>query len=537
MSDRQASGWRSRAPATAPLGVLQHPAGRRAYFAAGLIMLLIFVVVAVLLVSSIGAEATPLSWAHALQAPAATPPVSNWPSFRGPGGSGVADGAELPDVLSGVDGTNLAWRTEIPGLAHASPIVWGDRVYLTSAVTSGPPQRFIAELPDSPESIADTSSHRWIVMAIDKRTGEVLWERTAAEGPPRTGRLAKGSFNNSTPATDGQHIVALLGSQGLFCYDVDGNLLWHVDLGVLDAGWFFDPTFQWGMASSPIIYDGKVIVQADVRGGAFIAAFDVADGTELWRTARDEVSSFSTPAIVRSADGVAEIVTNGGRAVRAYDPATGEELWTLTPSSEIAVPTPIFAHGLIFVGSGYLPRQPFYAVRPGGSGDISLPDGRRASRQIAWTVPDGGALISTPIVVGDYLFIMQRDGTVSCFDAVTGVPIYTERIGAGEEEAAAEAAEAAANEAAAAQAAGAVEGETPPSQPEERPVTYTASPVAANGKMYVVTDMGDIHVLEAGSFLRILGTHPLGEAVFATPAISDGMLLVRGRSHLFAFSR
>ena len=160
MSDRQASGWRSRAPATAPLGVLQHPAGRRAYFAAGLIMLLIFVVVAVLLVSSIGAEATPLSWAHALQAPAATPPVSNWPSFRGPGGSGVADGAELPDVLSGVDGTNLAWRTEIPGLAHASPIVWGDRVYLTSAVTSGPPQRFIAELPDSPESIADTSSHR-----------------------------------------------------------------------------------------------------------------------------------------------------------------------------------------------------------------------------------------------------------------------------------------------------------------------------------------------------------------------------------------
>ncbi len=500
-------------------------------------MLLIFVLAAVLLVWSIGAEATPVSSAYALQASAATAPVSNWPSFRGPGGSGVADGAELPDVFSGVDGTNLAWSTEIPGLAHASPIVWGDRVYVTSAVTSGPPQRFIAELPDSPESIADASSHRWIVMAIDKRTGEVLWERTAAEGPPRTGRLAKGSFNNSTPATDGQHIVALLGSQGLFCYDVDGNLLWHVDLGVLDAGWFFDPTFQWGMASSPVIHDGKVIVQADVRGGAFIAAFDVADGTELWRTARDEVSSFSTPAIVSSADGVTEIVTNGGRAVRAYDPATGEELWTLTPSSEIAVPTPVVARGLIFVGSGYLPQQPFYAVRPGGSGDISLPGGRRASRQIAWTAPDGGALISTPIVVGDALFIIQRDGTVSCFDAVTGIPIYTERIGAGEEAAAAEAAAASENEAAAAQAAGAVEGETPPAPPEERPVTYTASPVAANGKMYVVTDMGNIHVLEAGPFLRILGTYPLGEAVFATPAISDGMLLVRGRSHLFAFSR
>jgi len=510
-------------------------------------------VAALLLVWSIGVEATPLSSVHTSQAPAPPTSVSNWPSFRGPGGSGVADGAELPDVFSGVDGTNLAWRTEIPGLAHASPIVWGDRVYVTSAVTSGSPQRFLAELPDSRDSIVDMSSHRWIVMAIDKRTGEVLWERTAAEGPPRTGRLAKGSFNNSTPATDGEHIVALLGSQGLFCYDPDGNLLWHVDLGVLDAGWFFDPAVQWGMASSPIIYDGKVIVQADIRGGAFIAAFDVADGTELWRTARNEVSSFSTPAIVRGADGVAEIVTNGGRAVRAYDPATGEELWTLTPSSEIAVPTPIFAGGLIFVGSGYLPQQPFYAVRPGGRGDISLPAGRRASRRIAWTVPDGGALISTPIVVGDYLFIVQRDGTVSCFDAATGIPIYTERIGAAaEEEAAAEAAKAAAaavaeaaeaagvqatGEAAgqpAAQAPGAAAAET---QPEEPAVTYTASPVAANGKMYVVTDMGDIHVIETGPFLRILATFPLGEAVFATPAISDGMLLVRGRSHLFAFSR
>lgn len=517
------------------MSILQAPAqpGPRAYFAASLIMLMIFVVTALMPVWLIGAEATPLSRAHASQASAAPAPVLNWPSFRGPGGSGVADGAELPEVFSGVDGTNLVWRTEIPGLAHASPIVWGDRVYVTSAVTAGPPQRFIAELPDSPDSIVDASSHRWIVMAIDKRTGEVLWERTAAEGPPRTGRLAKGSFNNSTPATDGQHIVALLGSQGLFCYDIDGNLLWHVDLGVLDAGWFFDPTFQWGMASSPVIYDGKVIVQADVHAGAFIAAFDVADGTELWRTARDEVSSFSTPAVAYSADGVAEIVTNGGRAVRAYDPATGEELWTLKPSSEIVVSTPFFAGGLIFVGSGYLPQRPFYAVRPGGRGDISLPDGRGASRQIAWTVPDGGALISTPIVVGNYLFIMQRDGTVSCYDAATGIPIYTARIGAAEEEAA----EAAANEAAAGQAAGGVEAETPTAQPEERPVTYTASPVAANGKMYVISDMGDIHVLEAGPFLRILATYPLGEAVFATPAISDGMLLVRGRSHLFAFSR
>jgi len=265
---------------------------------------------------------------------AAVPPSSNWPSFRGPNAAGVADGAELPEAFSGVDGTNLAWRTEIPGLAHSSPVVWGDRVYVTSAVSEGPPQRFLAELPDSRESITDPTPHRWVVMALDKRSGEVLWERTAAEGVPRTGRLRKGSFNNSTPATDGTHVVALFGSQGLFCYDSDGNLLWQADLGVLDAGWFFDPTFQWGTASSPIIHEGAVIVQVDVHDGSFIAAFDVQDGSELWRTPRDEVPSWATPTIATTPQRT-EVVTNGGRAVRAYDVSTGEPLWSLSPSSEI----------------------------------------------------------------------------------------------------------------------------------------------------------------------------------------------------------
>lgn len=485
----------------------------RAYVAAGLAMFLSFMVWSVMLVWSSGVEAKPLSSGPVVRGSVTKTLASNWPSFRGPGGNGVADGTELPDRLDVGDGTNLAWRQEIPGLAHASPIIWEDRVYVTSVVTSGPPQRFIAELPDTPESVAGRWLHRWIVMAIDKHTGDVLWERIAAEGMPRTGRLRKGSFNNSTPATDGQHIVALLGSQGLFCYDVNGNLLWRVDLGVLDAGWFFDPTFQWGMTSSPVIHEGKVIVQADVRGGAFIAAFDVVNGTELWRTARDEVSSFSTPAIIRT-NGVSEVVTNGGRAVRAYGLANGEELWTLRPSSEIAVPTPIFAHGLIFVGSGYLPQQPFYAVRPGGVGDISLPSGQGSSPQVVWTLADAGPLISTPIVVGDYLFIMQRDGTLSCFDAITGIPIYTERIGAPE-----------------------LADETSLPRTEESLATYTASPVASNGKLYVVSDLGDIHVIDAGPFLEILGTYSVREGVFSTPAISDGMFLVRGLDHLFAFSR
>ncbi len=481
-------------------------------------------------------------WCTALSGPAAgspqaatgqAPPPANWPSFRGPGASGVADGPELPDTFSGVGGSGMLWKTEIPGMSHASPIVWEDRVYVTTAVSEAPPQRFLAELPDSAESIVDPTPHRWLVIALDRTTGEVIWERTAAEGVPALGRLRKGSFNNSTPATDGDHVVALFGSRGLYCYDREGELLWHVDLGVLDAGWFFDPTAKWGSASSPVIWNGRVIVQVDVHSGSFIAAFDVRSGQELWRTERDEVSSWATPTLVETATG-AEIVANGGRAVRAYDPESGAELWSLAPSSEIAVPTPIFAHDLIFVGSGYLPTQPLYAIRPGGDGDISLPAGRRAGGSVTWSATDAGPLISTPIVVGDYLYILQRDGTVRCFDAVTGIPIFSEPIGAG-----ADAGEPPGD--AAGDPAGDVAGDTstePAGSPTfDSALSYTASPVASNGKLYFVSDAGVVHVVEAGPFLRVEASHSIGEAVFATPAISGGMLLVRGQRHLFAFGR
>jgi len=482
--------------------------------APGLALLLVVLLAAVLPLWGGGADAA--------QQPA--PATTNWPSFRGPAAAGVSDGLELPDVFSGADGTNLAWKTEIPGLAHSSPIVWGDRVYVTTAESSGPPLRFIAELPETPESMTDTTRHEWKLLALDKSTGEVLWERTAAQGVPKTGRLRKGSFNNSTPTTDGEHIVALFGSEGLFCYDIEGNQLWHVDLGVLDAGWFFDPTFQWGTASSPIIHDGKVIVQADVRGGAFIAAFDVNDGTELWRTARDEVSGWATPLVVSSDAGV-EIVTNGGRAIRGYDADSGEELWQLNAGSEIAVPTPVAAGGLVFIGSGYLPRQPIFAIRPGGRGDISLDGAQTASREVAWSTPDKGPLLSTPIVVGPYVYFLSRDGIVSCFDAGTGIHVFTEPIEAAKEDTGGVVAPGAgeADEAAAA---------------EEPPVAhYSASPVASNGKIYFASESGEIHIVQAGAFATVTATYQLGEAIFATPAISDGMLFVRGQRHLFAFSR
>lgn len=460
-------------------------------------------------------------------APPPSAPSAQWPSFRGPGASGVADGEDLPDLFDGAAGTNLAWKTEIPGFAHASPIVWDDRVYLTTAVSQTPPPRFFAEIPDTRESVVDENPHRWLVIAIDLSTGEILWERTAAEGAPRTGRLRKGTFNNSTPATDGEHIVALFGSQGLFCYDRDGNLLWHVDLGVLDAGWFFDPTVQWGTASSPIIHDGRVIVQVDVFAGSFLAAFDVADGSELWRTPRDEVSSWATPTVVEGPQGD-EVVTNGGRAIRGYDAATGEPRWSLTPSSEIAVPTPVFAEGLVFVGSGYLPSRPLHAIRPGGSGDISLPDGSRRGGSVAWTHTDVGPLITTPIVVGDYLFLLHRDGTLACFDARTGLPMFRERFIPEPQTSAAPLPEGAAPAADASAAA---------SPTGEVPTRFTASPVAAAGNLYLTSDAGDVYVIPAGPLLKVRSVNPVGESVLATPAIAGGKLIVRGLRQLYAFER
>lgn len=480
---------------------------------------------AVGLLVALSCAIVPASPTQGSQATPQSSPAANWPSFRGPGASGVVEGADLPESFDGVAGENLAWKTEIPGLAHASPIVWEDRVYVTTAVSETPPPRFFAEIPDTRESVVDQTSHRWLILAIDRGTGEVLWERTAAEGAPRTGRLRKGTFNNSTPATDGEHIVALFGSQGLFCYDRDGNLLWQVDLGLLDAGWFFDPTVQWGTAGSPILHDGKVIVQIDVFGGAFLAAFDVVDGAELWRTPRDEVSSWATPTVVAGPQG-AEVVTNGGRAIRGYDAATGEQRWSLTPSSEIAVPTPIFAQGLIFVGSGYLPGRPFYAVRPGAGGDISLPEGSRGGESVAWTHADVGPLIATPIVVGDYLFLLQRDGTLTCFDAGTGLRMFSERFVPQEV-------------AGGPSATGGAEGTAsePVDAAGERPTTFAASPVAAGGNLYLTSDDGNVYVVPAGPLLEVTSVNPVGEAVFATPAIAPDQLLVRGLRHLYAFSR
>ncbi|HEX7186392.1 MAG TPA: PQQ-binding-like beta-propeller repeat protein [Thermoanaerobaculia bacterium] len=432
--------------------------------------------------------------------PAAAGAVPSWPSFRGPQASGVGEGP-APTAWNAETGTNVLWKTPIPGLAHSSPVVWGDRVFITTAVSTEANPTFRHGLYGDVDSVESKAEHSWRVFALDRKTGKVLWERVAHSGVPQVKRHMKATHANSTPATDGEHVVALFGSAGLYCYKADGTLKWKKDLGVLDAGWFYDPSYQWEYGASPIIYKNLVIVQADLQKGSFIAAYDLADGRQVWRTERDEIPSWATPSIFESGKR-AELVTNATKHVRGYDPLTGKELWRLAGNSEIVTPTPISAHGLAYVTSGYAPIQPIYAIRLGAaSGDITLPEGKEATEAVAWSKKRGGPYMPTPIVYGDHLYTCANNGILTAYDAKTGAQVYRERI-AGDKTAA-----------------------------------FTASPVAADGKLYFASEDGEVYVVKAGPKFELLATNPMGEVLMATPAIVDGTLILRGRQHVFAIKQ
>jgi outer membrane protein assembly factor BamB len=388
------------------------------------------------------------------------------------------------------------WKVPIPGLSVSSPIVWGDRVFVVTAVSSDPEKEtFRHGLYGDVEPHADTSKHAWKVYALDKRTGKIIWERTAHEGVPKTKRHPKSSQASSTPATDGTHVAAFFGSEGLYTYDFNGKLLWKKDLGILNAGWFYDPDYEWGIASSPIIYKDRVIVQCDIQKNSFVAAFDLKTGKEIWRTMRDEIPSWGTPTVYEGKE-QAQIITHATNFIRSYDATTGKELWRLGPNSEVTAPTPFVAHDLIYVTNGYRIIQPIYAIKPTAQGDISLKGDATSSEHIAWSMKQGGPYMPTPLVYGDYFYTTNNSGILTVYDARTGERIYRQRIGSGG--------------------------------------AYSASVVAADDKIYFSSEDGEIFVVKAGPKYELLASNPMGEVLMATPAISDGVLYVRGLKHLFA---
>ena len=423
----------------------------------------------------------------------------NWPSFRGAQASGVAEGQNLPDQWSGKTGEHILWRTPIPGLAHSSPVVWENRIFVTSAVSSDPKATFRPGLYGDGDASKDRSVHRWMIYAIDKRTGKIVWERVAHQGEPLEKRHIKATYANSTPATDGRLVVAWFGSQGVHAYDVKGKFLWKVDLGRVDMGAYDIPSYEWGPASSPIIWKDLVIIQCDTQADSFLLALDAATGKTVWKTDREELPSWGTPTVVETSAGP-QLITNASNFIRAYDPVNGKELWRLGRSSKITAPTPIFGEDLIVVASGRGPERPIFVVRPSARGDLTLADGKTNSETIVWSRTGRGSYMPTPLIYRGFLYVLQNNGTFDAYNLKTGEEIYRQRlptIGSG----------------------------------------YSASPVAADGKIYLSNEDGEVLVIGAGDKFTHIATNPLGELLMATPALSEGVMYVRSSQSLFAIGQ
>jgi outer membrane protein assembly factor BamB len=391
------------------------------------------------------------------------------------------------------------WRRAIPGLAHSSPIVWGDVLFVTSAISSRPDATFKPGLYGDGDASDDRSVHRWMLYAIDTRTGKIRWERQAAQGAPRNKRHIKSTYASSSPATDGRIVVAWFGSQGIHAYDFDGGLRWSVDLGRVDMGAYDIPSYEWGPASSPIIWNGLVIVQCDTQTDSFVLALNAETGETVWKTDRQELPSWGTPTIVTTNAGP-ELVTNASNFIRGYDPKTGQELWRLGGSSKITAPTPIFANGLHIVASGRAPERPLFAVRPGARGDLTLSGGATENTSVAWSKTGRGSYMPTPLAYRGILYVLANNGVFDAYDITTGKEIYRQRlplIGSG----------------------------------------YSASPVAADGKIYLSNEDGEMLVIEAGATFTHLATNSIGETLMATPALSQGVMYVRGSHTLFAIGK
>ncbi|HEY7473712.1 MAG TPA: PQQ-binding-like beta-propeller repeat protein [Vicinamibacterales bacterium] len=433
----------------------------------------------------------------ALPAPSAA--AGSWPSFRGLRAAGVAEGQHLPDTWNAKAGENILWRTAIPGLAHSSPIVWGDRVFVTTAISGQANAGFKPGLYGDGDASEDRSRHRWVIYAVDTKTGKIVWERVAHEGAPRNKRHIKSTYASATPATDGRIVVAWFGSEGVHAYDVQGNFRWKVDLGRVDMGAYDIPTFEWGPASSPIIWNNLVILQCDTQADSFLIALDAATGETIWKTERDELPSWGTPTVIDTPGGP-ELVTNASNFVRGYDPRTGRELWRLGKSSKITAPTPIAAEGLFIIASGRAPERPIFAVRPGARGDLTPAGAETSSAGVAWSKTGRGSYMPTPLSYGGLVYVLANNGVFDAYRPLTGEDVYRERLphaGSG----------------------------------------FSASPVAADGKIYIASEDGDMLVVTAGPGFKHLATNSMGEFLMATPALSNGVMYVRSASALWAIGK
>jgi outer membrane protein assembly factor BamB len=418
----------------------------------------------------------------------------DWPQFRGPRASGIAEGFPAPTSWSVPEKKNIRWKTPVPGLSHSSPVIWDDRLFIATAISAKNNEVKVGLYGDI-DSVKDDAVHEWWVYCLDKKTGKVLWRQLATKSVPKVKRHTKASHASSTLATDGKSVVAFFGSEGLFCLDAKtGKTRWKRDFGLLDSGYFMAPEAQWGFASSPIIDSGRVIVQCDVQKGSFVAALDLKNGKTLWKTDRADVPTWSTPNICEEG-GRKQVVVNGWKHLGGYDFLTGKPLWKLIGGGDIPVPTPIVAHGLIYLTNAHGRMAPIYAVKPKASGEINLPSDNVGHPSVAWFKVRDGAYMQTPLVYGPHLYVCRDNGVLGCYDAKTGDKIYQERLGTGR-------------------------------------TGFTASAVASDGKLYFTGEEGSIFVVQAGPTFKLLSNNEMDEICMATPALSEGKLYFRTQSHV-----
>ena len=415
--------------------------------------------------------------------------AANWPQWRGPDGSGISNEKNLPAEWSPTK--NIKWKTPIDGRSHSSPIVWGNRVFITTAVQGEVVQgakavKHVVEGDKEflhPDSVGADHKHAFKVLCLDRDSGKIVWQATAWEGTPYDNRHRKSSYAASTPATDGKLVYAFFGTEGLYAYDFKGNLAWKAQLGNLG-------TVGMGTGTSPILSENLVIVQCDEENGAssFIVALDKKTGKEVWRTPRKVQVSWSTPLLVRTS-ARAELITSGTEFIVAYDPATGKELWRHKGVESNAIPSPVANSDMVFLVAGF-PAKIALAIRLGQSGDLT------GTPNVPWKYEKGTAYVPSPILYGDYLYLTTDRGILTCIDARTGEVKY--------------------------------EGGRIPI-----PATFTASPVAFEGKILMTSEDGDTFIVKAGPKHEILGTNSVGEPVYASPAIADGRIFIRGEKNLY----
>lgn len=422
--------------------------------------------------------------------------ADHWPQFRGPTATGVVEGAtELPDTWSATE--NVAWKSEIPGRGWSSPIVWGNRVFLTTVVNSGESEEpkkglyFGGNRPEPPPS-----EHNWLVYCLDLESGETLWRKQVQRSAPATAIHLKNSYASETPVTDGQHVYVLFGGLGIYCFDFDGNEVWSKKIEPRET------RYGWGTAASPVVHGDRLYIVNDNEEASYLLALNKKTGEEVWRVERDEKSNWSTPYVWQNEQRT-EIVTAGTGKVRSYDLA-GNELWSLSGMSSITIATPYEYGGLLYISSGYVGDsfRPLYAIQPGAEGDISLQGNATSNESVAWSQPTGAPYNPSTLAYDGIVYVLHDQGFLVTYDAADGSEIYSKkRI------------------------------------PNGR--AFTASPWAYDGKVFCLNEDGETFVIRAGEEFELLQTNPLAEEemAMATPAIAGDRLLIRTAARLYCIKR